>query len=96
MRSVATAKTLGLSVKPTFLQKSKYPHLLDDPQVQFIGGEPTLFKDLLFLVEKNRELGYNFIELYTNATLLTEELNELMAYNVHIATSFYSYNPEHC
>lgn len=60
--------------------------------VQFIGGEPTLFKDLLFLVEKSRELGYNFIEVYTNATLLTDvHLDELRAYNVSIATSFYSY-----
>jgi MoaA/NifB/PqqE/SkfB family radical SAM enzyme len=64
-------------------------------EVQFIGGEPTLFKDLLTLVEKSRELGYTFIELYTNATLLTDDqLNELMAYNVNIATSFYSHNPE--
>ena len=64
-------------------------------QVQLIGGEPTLFRDLLLLVEKSRELGYRFIELYTNATLLTDaQLDELKSHNVHIATSFYSHLPE--
>jgi MoaA/NifB/PqqE/SkfB family radical SAM enzyme len=64
-------------------------------EVQFIGGEPTLFRDLISLVNKSRELGYTFIEIYTNATLLTDaQLDELQSYNVNIATSFYSHRPE--
>jgi MoaA/NifB/PqqE/SkfB family radical SAM enzyme len=63
--------------------------------VQFIGGEPTLFKDLIFLIRKSRELGYEYVELYTNATLLTKAmLDELNYYNVELATSFYSHTPE--
>lgn len=59
--------------------------------VQFVGGEPTLFKGLLPLVEKSRELGYRYVVLFTNATLLSEsDLDDLSAYNVELVTSFYS------
>jgi MoaA/NifB/PqqE/SkfB family radical SAM enzyme len=60
--------------------------------VQIAGGEPTLFDGLLTLVEKAREMGYRYIVLFTNATLLTEnDLDDLSAYNVEVVTSFYSH-----
>ena len=63
--------------------------------VQFIGGEPTLFADLPLLIEKSRELGYEYVELFTNATRLTDAmLDDLEAYNVQVATSFYSHSAE--
>lgn len=63
--------------------------------VQFIGGEPTLFEGLPFLLEKSRGLGYEYVELFTNATMLTDTmLDELEAYNVQVATSFYSPSAE--
>jgi MoaA/NifB/PqqE/SkfB family radical SAM enzyme len=59
--------------------------------VQIAGGEPILFDGLLTIVEKARGLGYRYVVLYTNATLLTEgDLQGLSAYNVELVTSFYS------
>jgi MoaA/NifB/PqqE/SkfB family radical SAM enzyme len=63
--------------------------------VQFIGGEPTLFEDLVQLIVKSRDLGYEYVELYTNATQLTDTLlNEMEAHSVQVAASFYSPSPE--
>jgi MoaA/NifB/PqqE/SkfB family radical SAM enzyme len=59
--------------------------------VQIGGGEPTLFKGLAHLIEKAREMGYRYIVLFTNATLLTEsDLDDFSAFNVELVTSFYS------
>ena len=65
-------------------------------KVQFIGGEPMLFgKDIYVLIKLVRDLGYELVELFTNATLLTKEDIDLLArYNVQIATSIYSKRAE--
>lgn len=63
--------------------------------VQFIGGEPTLYDGLASLIGKSRELGYDYVEVFTNATRLTDlMLDELEAHGVQVATSFYSCSPE--
>lgn len=60
-------------------------------QVQFIGGEPTAHRDLQFLIETAKGLGYEFIEVYTNATRLSSELANCIESNgVAVAVSFYS------
>src|SRR3990172_9696022 len=60
--------------------------------VQIAGGEPTLFDGLVSIVEKARGIGFKYIVLFTNATLLTEsDLDELSAYNIELVTSFYSH-----
>jgi MoaA/NifB/PqqE/SkfB family radical SAM enzyme len=59
--------------------------------VQFIGGEPTLNRQLISFARQARELGYEFIEVYTNLTILTDEmLRSFLTLNIHVATSFYS------
>ncbi|BCG03910.1 hypothetical protein PPGU19_084780 (plasmid) [Paraburkholderia sp. PGU19] len=62
--------------------------------LQFIGGEPTLHPDLLAMIETASAHGYAFIEVYTNATGLSERMVTAFAeHRVHVATSFYSDDP---
>lgn len=66
---------------------------------QFIGGEPFLFKGergqtVLTLAEKAVGLGFKFIEIYSNAVLLTEEkVKKIKALGIHMAVSLYSVDP---
>jgi MoaA/NifB/PqqE/SkfB family radical SAM enzyme len=63
-------------------------------QVQFIGGEPTLHPDLPTMISFAAKLGYSFIEVYTNATRLSNELLEVFVdCKVRVAISFYSDDP---
>jgi MoaA/NifB/PqqE/SkfB family radical SAM enzyme len=63
--------------------------------VQFIGGEPTFHSGLLDYVRTAHQLGYSFIEVYTNLTLMTDDfLAEFSRFNVNVATSFYSNSEE--
>lgn len=60
-------------------------------EVQFIGGEPVYHRDLVQYIATAHQLGYTFIEVYTNLTLVSERLlDRFRAYGVHVATSFYS------
>lgn len=64
-------------------------------QIQFIGGEPTLHPDLARMISFASASGYTFIEVFTNATTLSQSLLQTFAeHNVRIATSFYSDDPE--
>jgi MoaA/NifB/PqqE/SkfB family radical SAM enzyme len=59
--------------------------------VQFIGGEPTLHPKLIELIEVAKKRGFSFIEVFTNASHITDRLFEtFVKHNVHVATSFYS------
>ena len=59
--------------------------------VQFIGGEPTYKTPLLQYITAARRLGYTFVEVYTNLTLISERLaDQLGKHRAHVATSFYS------
>jgi hypothetical protein len=63
-------------------------------QTQFIGGEPTLHPDLPEMIAFACERGYSFIEVFTNATRITESLMQvLVKHKAHIAVSFYSDDP---
>jgi MoaA/NifB/PqqE/SkfB family radical SAM enzyme len=62
--------------------------------VQFIGGEPTMHPQLDDLVDHANHRGFEFIEVYTNATRLGRKLLGCFQRNgVRIATSFYSDDP---
>lgn len=64
-------------------------------QIQFIGGEPTIVKELPALISHAKNKGFDFIEVYTNAVNIKEELLScFVENNVKIAASFYSYKPE--
>jgi MoaA/NifB/PqqE/SkfB family radical SAM enzyme len=63
-------------------------------RVQFIGGEPTMHPRLEDLVDHANRGGFEFIEVYTNATRLGKGLLACFRRNgVHVATSFYSDDP---
>jgi MoaA/NifB/PqqE/SkfB family radical SAM enzyme len=64
-------------------------------KIQFIGGEPTLNKSLLKLIQAASEKAFEFIEVFTNLTRLSDELlSTFQVFHVSVATSFYSHRPE--
>jgi radical SAM protein with 4Fe4S-binding SPASM domain len=62
---------------------------------QFIGGEPFLCQENLFyLISVAKRLGYKFIEIFTNATLLNESILKRVAkLRVNLAISLYANRP---
>jgi len=69
-------------------------------QGQFIGGEPLLWRgengeDALDLAEYARSRGYDLIEIFTNATLLTEKkIRRIKDLGLKVAVSLYSIRPK--
>jgi MoaA/NifB/PqqE/SkfB family radical SAM enzyme len=60
-------------------------------RIQFIGGEPTLNKDLPALIEHARRAGFDLIEVYSNLTHLSDDLLGCFArFGVCVATSIYA------
>ncbi len=65
-------------------------------QCQFIGGEPFLWRgenneNVLDLAEYAKNLGYEFIEIFTNGTLVTEkDIDRIKNLGLNLAISLYS------
>lgn len=65
---------------------------------QFIGGEPMLYRGdnnetVLDLAEHAKATGFEFIEIFTNATLLTpEKIQRIKRLGLNVAVSLYSNN----
>lgn len=60
-------------------------------QIQFIGGEPLTHPRILEYLAGVKALGYPFIEVFTNAALLSDSIcDALAACDANVATSFYS------
>ena len=60
-------------------------------RLQFIGGEPTLVAFLPRLLEQARQCSIDEVEVFTNATHLSDELvSSLECNGVDVAVSFYS------
>ena len=60
-------------------------------KMQFIGGEPTLHPKLLQLIADAKNLGYEFVEVFTNGTVLNAAMFEAFCkFNVNLALSVYS------
>ena len=63
---------------------------------QFIGGEPTLYRgengETVFdLAEHAKNTGFEFIEIFTNATMLTKEkVQRMKTFGLNVAVSLYS------
>lgn len=74
--------------------------LLDCKRCQFIGGEPFLYKGennegVLDLAKYARNRGYEFIEIFTNATLIrNEHIHIIKELDLNLAVSLYSNKPE--
>ncbi len=63
--------------------------------VQFTGGECTIRNDLKDLIDHAKEKGFEFIEVFTNGTMLTEPLIQYFSKSgINVALSFYSYRSE--
>lgn len=63
-------------------------------KVQFIGGEPTLHPALPRLIELASQEEYSFIEVYTNATRISDALlAQFVKCNVAVAVSVYADDP---
>lgn len=61
--------------------------------IQLIGGEPLLYPKWRDLVIKAHQSGYEYIEIFTNATLIDDEcIAFFKQYNVNIATTIYANN----
>jgi len=89
------------TVRPELLSISDYRKLIESAaslgckNIQFIGGEPTIVRELPDLITYARNKGFEFIEVFTNATILSDRLLScFVENNVSIATSFYSYKSE--
>ena len=65
--------------------------------IQFIGGEPLLYgkRNIFKLILAARGARYEFVEVFTNGTLLDDEYIDFFAeQGVHLALSIYSKRPE--
>src|SRR5258708_25177553 len=63
-------------------------------KLQFIGGEPTLHPSLPSLIKHARECGMEFVEVYTNAVRISDDLLTCFReYQISVAVSFYSDDP---
>jgi len=64
-------------------------------KLQFIGGEPLLFREIFDLAKLAKDLNYEFIEIFTNGTLLDErKIQNIKDLGISIAISLYSIAPE--
>jgi len=60
--------------------------------IQFIGGEAVMHPDLIPLIIAAKNIGFEFIELFTNLTIVNDRLlKAVMDNKVSVATSFYSH-----
>lgn len=63
--------------------------------LQFIGGEPTVHPHLMELIEHAKDLGFEQIDVFSNATRITEAMAYQFAkLNVSFAVSVYGATPE--
>jgi MoaA/NifB/PqqE/SkfB family radical SAM enzyme len=63
-------------------------------RLQFIGGEPTIHPDLTRLLGHASHVGFRKCEVFTNATLLREDLvRTFKDLGVRVHFSFYSFDP---
>jgi organic radical activating enzyme len=89
------------STEKDLLDTSKHITLLGEAfalgcrRVQFIGGEPTLNKNLPTLIDCAANLGYEFIEVFSNLVSLDDGLlDTFVQCRVAVATSVYASTPE--
>ncbi|MEK7193686.1 MAG: radical SAM protein [Patescibacteria group bacterium] len=64
-------------------------------KLQFIGGEPLILgENLIRLIKYARKRSFAFVEVFTNATILTDRmLDALKEHKVNVAVSFYGDDP---
>jgi len=64
-------------------------------RLQFIGGEPLIFKEIFDLAAYAGDMGYELIEIFTNGTLVNpERIETIKRLGINVAISLYSDIPE--
>jgi len=97
VRSAASAESDRLTYQD-WLRLIAEGYSLGCREGQFIGGEPAMYhgenqETVIDLAKHAKRTGYEFVEIFTNATLLTEkDLREIKDLGVHIAVSIYSHS----
>jgi MoaA/NifB/PqqE/SkfB family radical SAM enzyme len=88
--SGSNPKMKSLLSPQDYLNLIKEAARMECRKIQFIGGEPTLVKHLPDYISYARQEGFEFIEVFTNAFVLSERsLTCFVEHNVSLATSFY-------
>ncbi len=86
---------VGALTESDYVALIKSANKLGCQRIQFIGGEPTLVPYLPRLLLATRSCSFESVEVYTNATHLTDELvGSFLSNHVDVAVSFYSDVPE--
>ncbi len=87
--------------RPDILTRIDYLKLIDSAallgyrKIQFIGGEPTIVRELPEYIFHAKHNGFEFIEVFTNATRISDSLLSCFVdNNVAVATSFYDHKSE--
>lgn len=63
-------------------------------KIQFTGGEPTLYPYLSQLIEDAQAIGYEFLEVFTNGTLLNDILlKTFQQFHVNLAFTVFASDP---
>lgn len=82
------AQTLSLK---TWLQTIDSIKAAGATGLQFIGGEPLLYPHWRTLTAKARQQGFEFIEIFTNATTITDDdIRFFLQEQIYIATTLYA------
>lgn len=64
-------------------------------KIQLTGGEVTAYPHMFEIASFARDIGYDFVEIFTNGTLLAEEdIRRIKDMGLHVAVSFYSNKDE--
>ncbi len=91
--------TSGPSVNNDCVSHDRWLSLISEAKeagattIQLIGGEPLLYPKWRELAIKAHEENYDFIEVFSNATLIDDNcVNFFKQYNIHVATTIYADN----
>jgi len=85
---------LDLLTTDDYLSVMSEAYALGCRRMQFIGGEPQLNRDFHRLLVASKEIGFEFVEVFSNLTRLDEEtLRFAQGAGIRFATSVYSDDP---
>jgi MoaA/NifB/PqqE/SkfB family radical SAM enzyme len=78
-----------------YLSVMSQAYALGCRRMQFIGGEPQLNRDFHRLLVASKEIGFEFVEVFTNLTRLDDDtVRFAQSAGIRFATSVYSDRPE--
>ena len=93
--SSGSRESLMPSISP-----ERYEEILDEAKqiqfrcIQFIGGEPFFYPHLQRILDHALNLNFDYVEIFSNLTVLPQWVFEGSYKQVRLATSFYSDDPQ--